>query len=603
MNLHREDPEAGAKETGTRKAGTGKARTRAAGEDGGRRPRFGGPAVLLAAFGLSFALNVLHLALPIYSLQVFNRVLPSGSLPTLALMTTLLLGLTLCTVLVEGVRSAILARTALKPDLESYGRAAAVVLHGDPAGAEQLRAADKVRAFRTSSLLTSLFDAPWSVAFVLAMYCLHPWLGHLTVAAIVTLAAAGGLGPLLTRVDRDDAAGKAGDILQQFDAALAQRDAVEAMGLRGSGLARILALHRRLAMACVRASERQSWSDAATRGLRTAFQVLILALAALLVVEDDIGPGTIVASSMLFARAVAPFERLGPSLHVILDALRAWRRTCAARGAEAGPTACRLALPPITGAISAERLCYRVPRREKPVVGPLSFEVKAGTALAIVGPQGAGKSTLARLLAGALQPSSGKVRLDGAELAQFDRRDLGAQVGFLPEDVQLGTGSVAAIIARSDAPDPDEVVKAALLAGAHASILALPDGYQTVVQAHGSFLSAGERQQIGLARAFYRKPALIILDEPAGHLDDVSEAVIVHAIRTLKEHGSTVLFVSRFAGLLHITDKVILLEKGSLAVMADPSKLTGLLAPKLATSSNGAHPGARPDPAERRHAL
>lgn len=530
---------------------------------------------------LSFSLNLLHLALPIYSLQVFNRVLPSGSLATLTLLTTLLIALTFCSVLLEGARSAILTRTALRSDLAVHQRTVAAVLRGEPTGADHLRAADKLRTFRASSLLTTLFDAPWSVAFIVAIYWLHPWLGHLSVVAVLMLAVAGISGPALNRRDRLEAGALAQDISSVFDGVLAQRDAVAAMGLRRRAQTRIVNLHRMLVVRCIRASETQSWNDAATRGLKSLFQILLLALAATLVVTDNLNVGSIVAASMLFARAVGPFERLGPNMHVLLDVLKAWRQVNSPASAHP-ETFERLSLPAITGSLAVDRVSFGVPRRQQLIVGPISFAVAAGEVLAIVGSQGAGKSTLARLLAGALAPTSGKVRLDGTEIAHFDHEELGSQIGFLPEDVQLGAGSIAEIIARGGAPDPEEIVKAATLAGAHKSIQDMPDGYQTLVQPGLTYLSAGERQQIGLARAFYGHPALIVLDEPTTHLDDCAEGGIVQAIKTLKEGGSTIVFVSRFAGLLHITDRALLLDQGKLALIADQGRLSAFLSPKLA---------------------
>ena len=546
---------------------------------------YGLHAVLFVKF-LSFALNVLHLALPIYSMQVFNRVLTSGNLATLVLLTLLIIFLIACSIVIDGARSTILSRMSSVLDTALHQQAISVLLKGDPSGHDNLRFAERLRALQAGPLLTTLFDTPWSVIFVLVIYLLHPWLGHLTVISIAILTGIGMLGPALSGRNRLDAATASREITQELSNALSQRDAVDAMGLRERTQAAIRGLHGRFVTFGGKACEQQSWNDAVARGLRSMCQVGLLSLAALLVVTDEIPTGTIVAASMLFARALSPIERLGSGAHSIVEVARMWRQI-GARSQQGDATRKRLALPRIKGAVTVERAYVTAAGRSRPILGPLSFEVRAGEVLAIVGPQGAGKSTLARMLAGALAPNSGTVRIDGTEAPHFDHEDLGSQVGFLPEDIQLGSGTVATIISRGQDPDPDEVVRAAMLAGAHRVIQRLPNGYETIVQPGHLHLSAGERQQIGLARAFYGRPALIVLDEPTTHLDDNAETDTVRAIKELKREGSTVVVVSRFAGLLHITDRVMLLNEGTVKLLANQDKLASMLGPKLATSSPG----------------
>lgn len=540
-------------------------------------------AVLLVAF-FSFALNMLHLALPIYSMHVFNRVLTSGNIPTLVLLTLLILFLIVCAIVVDGSRSVILSRMSFVLDAVLHRQAISVLLKGDPSGHDNLRFAERLRALQAGPLLTTLFDAPWSIIFVLAIYVLHPWLGHLTVISIMILAVVGMIGPALSSRGRSDVATASREISQELSNALSQREVVNAMGLRERTEAAIQGLYGRLIVSGSKAYEQQSWNDAAARGLRSVCQVGLLSLAALLVVTDEIPTGTIVAASMLFARALSPIERLGSGAHTIVEIAGMWRQIVARAQREGGARK-RLALPRIKGALTVERVCVAVAGRSRPILGPLSFEVRSGEVLAVVGPQGAGKSTLARILAGALSPTSGTVRIDGTEPRHFDHEALGSQVGFLPEDIQLGSGTIATIISRGQEPVPEEVVKAAMLAGAHKVIQRLPNGYETLVQPGHLHLSAGERQQIALARAFYGRPALVVLDEPTTHLDDNAETDTVRAIKELKNGGSTIVVVSRFAGLLHITDRVMLLNEGVVRLLADQDKLAAMLGPKLATSS------------------
>ncbi len=545
---------------------------------------------LLVATAFSGILTVMQLALPLYSMQIFDRVIPTSSLPTLAALSLLMGALLFCMGLLDGSRAIILGRLASRIDLALHGRALSVAVES-PTGTLFLRDIETSRVFISSPIAAALLDLPWSVAFVIAMFLLHPILGWLTIASGLLVLLLGLLAHFVTRHDRYLASRLSQTTMGVIETARRDRHASTAMGLQSASFRRTLELCLERITTIGKAYERQSWIDAACRGLRNMMQVVILACAAVLTMSHEVGVGTIVASSMLFARAIAPLERVGAGYQVIAGFASAWRRL-SSLSAKAGSGA-KLAIHPISGQISVERLTFGSPGRQNPVLRQVTFSLEAGKLLAVVGREGAGKSTLAKLLVGAMRPSMGDVRLDGSNLADFDRVELGRQIGFLPENVQLPDCSVAEVISRYERMNSDEVVRAAKLAGAHAMIQRLPDGYQTRIGTDPYLQSAGERQRLALARTFYRAPKLIVLDEPTAFLDDSGERDLIAAVHELKSKGSTIIVISRFPGFLHSADYLMMLDGGEVKLFADQYNMQDFLTPRLAASQDRADARAR----------
>ena len=295
--------------------------------------------------------------------------------------------------------------------------------------------------------------------------------------------------------------------------------------------------------------------------VRQAIQVLMLALGAWLVLSQEASPGVMIATSILLGRAVQPIEQLVGSWRLLIEARAAYGRLCEL-SREFDSEEPRLTMPAPEGRLTAEGVSFRPPGSETLVLSNNAFTLAAGESLAIVGPSAAGKSTLARLLTGIWVPSTGKVRLDGADMAYWPREELGPHIGYVPQDVELFDGTVADNIARLDKVDSEAVVDAAQRANAHEMILGLPQGYDTPVGEQGSRLSPGQRQRIALARALYGKPQLVVLDEPNSNLDGAGEVALAHAMGALREAGVTTVAITHRPSLIAHVDKIMVLGAG-----------------------------------------
>jgi PrtD family type I secretion system ABC transporter len=434
-------------------------------------------------------------------------------------------------------------------------------LAGRPVGAQAMADLAQLRGFINSQAIFPIFDAPWTPIFVAVIWLLHPWLG---ILALVNAGLLFGLALANEVTTRAPLAGAGQAWLagqRSYETALRNAEVVQAMGMLPALLARWQGDHERVLRCQQEAGDRTGWIYGASKFVRLLVQVAILGLGAYLVLQGDLTGGGMIASSILLGRALAPVEQ----------AIGAWQSLVAARaGSErlrrlferqpVGAAAMELTVP--EGNISVEQLGYKA-ADGRPILKDISWELVAGEVMAVVGPSASGKSTLCRLLTGVWPPDDGHVRLDGAEVHQWDRVAFGRHVGYLPQDVELFAGSVRDNIARmTDAPDA-AVIDAARLAGVHEMILRLPEGYATEVGAQGATLSGGQRQSIGLARAMFGAPRVVVLDEPSASLDQVGENAVLDAIGRLKARGCTVILVVHRPRLLTHVDKVLVLSEGA----------------------------------------
>ena len=515
----------------------------------------------------SFIINILMLVGPIYMMQVYDRVLSSGSAATLLFLTLAAGALILVSALLEGTRSRVLVRLGGRFDELLSGQLFSRFVTRNTTGGNDneasLRDLDTVRGFLTGSGLFFFFDAPWTPIFLAVIFALHPVLFAVALVGAVVLFILAIASEVFTRRPLTQA-GTFFSLSGQFAANVhANADTVQAMGMLPGLLGRWQAQYRRGLMLQSHASDRAGLLTAATKFVRPALQIAILGVGAWLALNQQISGGAMIAASIMMGRALAPVE----------GAIGNWRSFVMARGAyariRAALTAPRrngsgLSLPKPKGVISVERLVGAAPGMDRPVIKGISFGLNAGDALGMIGPSASGKSTLARLMIGAWQPMSGCARLDGADVAEWNRTELGPHIGYLSQNIELFDGTIAENIARFGSVQSESIIAAAKHAGVHEMILRLPDGYGTRVGPGGMVLSGGQRQRIGLARAIHASPALVVLDEPNSNLDGQGEAALVTALKGLKERGTTLVLITHRAAILDVVDKIIVLRDGAI---------------------------------------
>ncbi|HEY8572917.1 type I secretion system permease/ATPase [Phenylobacterium sp.] len=536
------------------------------------------------AVGLfSFFENLLLLAAPLYMMQVYDRVLASRSGPTL-LYLTLITGFALATLAVlDYARTRLLAQMGgwidrrLAPGL--FVRAVQSRLRNRNYGPEALGDLAALRGFVTGPGMVALFDLPWTLIFIVAAFLLHPLFGLLAILTSAVLLGLALAGELLTR----EPALRAGEATfmarRQLDATIRNGEVIEGMGMIEAVGARWGAAQERASSLQDQTLERASGVAAATKFVRLAVQTLVLALGAYLVMQRETSGGAMIAASILLSRAFGPLEQVIGGWRNIIGVRSAVLRLKAfALEPEYRPDA--MTLPPPAGALAAEGLVYRTTLAAPLILKGLSFGLPAGETLAVVGPSGAGKSTLARLMVGAIPPTAGLVRLDGADVFALPRAYVSRHVGYLPQDVELFGGSVAENIARLGEIDAEAVVEAAQLAGVHELILRLPRGYETEIGDGGQHLSGGQRQRIALARAVYRRPRLVVLDEPNSNLDGDGEAALADAVQRLKAAGSTVVLITHRAALLERADRILMLRDGEIGAYGPRDEVLQALMPR-----------------------
>lgn len=525
----------------------------------------------LVLFVLSSFVNVLVLVTAIYMLQIYDRVLTSGSLDTLIWLTVIALFALGIYGVLEQARRLILARSAQY--LESHLSAPVLRHHmdsklaGKPAEATIRDVADLRNYYRGDGVL-ALQDAPWALVFLALIALLHPVLGIVAVAGASVLLAAAVLNDFLTRRRQGEAAGKLRIINEQAVLMTGSGETISPLGMAPAMFKRWRDRQDAVRAEEMDLAETTTSILAFSRAFRMALQVIVLGTGAYFVLGGHITSGTMIAASIIMARALSPIER----------ATAAWSRLIAARAARTRLDALfanlasqpdRLALPKPAGAIKVERAFYAAPAAEQPILKAIDLELEPGTICAIVGESGAGKSTLCRLLTGAWTPSAGIVRLDGASLASWSPDTLGEFIGYLPQTVEMFPGTVAENIARFRECDDAQVLEAARIAGVHDMILHLPNGYETQIGDFGHRISQGQRQRIGLARAIFGNPPFVVLDEPNANLDHAGDIALLEALHALQERGCTVVVVSHRAKVLRVADKIAVLQDGQLMRFGD----------------------------------
>ena len=527
----------------------------------------------------SAVINLLMLAPALYMLQVYDRVLASGNQMTLLMLTLMILGLFGLMGALEWVRSQVVIRLGTQMDMRLNQRVydaafEAQLRTGSPAAAQALNDLTSLRQFATGNALFAFFDAPWFPVYLFVIFMFSPWLGLLALGGAVLLMILAWVNQHVSQAPLKAASELSVQATQQASAHLRNAEAIEAMGMLDTLRGRWLAQHTAFLAQQNLASEKTATVSAWSKGVRLALQSLVLGLGALLAVQGQITAGMMIAGSILMGRVLSPIDQLigvwkqWSSARLAYQRLEALLQCYPAR-------APRMALPAPRGELAVEQLSASAPGTRRATLANLSFTLPAGQVLGVIGPSGCGKSTLARLLIGVWQPLAGKVRLDGAELSQWDKHQLGPHLGYLPQDIQLFAGTIAQNIARFAEVDADKVLAAAQLAGVHQLILQLPEGYETRLGEGGAGLSGGQKQRIGLARALYGLPAVIVLDEPNSNLDEAGEQALLQAIAQLKQHKRTLILITHKPNVLTLTDQLLILREGQLQAFGPTAKVLG----------------------------
>jgi PrtD family type I secretion system ABC transporter len=516
----------------------------------------------------SLFINLTMLNGPLFMLQVYDRVMTSQSRETLVFLTLLAVGVLMFQSCVEVIRAKLLVRAGAQLDEELRSKTFGLSFDGKLNEAtmtsmQGLRDLDTLRGFLTGPGLIALFDAPWTPIFMFIVFMVHPALGALALTGAVLILGLAYLGELATRESLKEAATAHRDAEYFVGTLQINSESARSMGMAGNMQRRWTEHHEASLAWQALASERASRLSTGAKFARQLLQTLGLALGAYLALENQISAGAIVATSIIMGRALAPIEATIGQWKAFVQARQAFARLNAALKAEAeGVT--RTKLPPPSGAYRLENVSLALDGVKEPIVKGVSLELNAGEALGVIGPTGSGKSTLARLIIGSLRPSAGSVRLDGVEIADWPREEIGPHIGYLAQDVELLDGTVAENISRHGEHDSEAIVEAAKLANAHEFILSLPHGYDTPIGERGKLLSGGQRQRVGLARAIFGNSKVVVLDEPNANLDATGEAYLRTAIEALKKQGRTVIVVTHRPGVLPAVDKLAVMQAGQI---------------------------------------
>lgn len=554
--------------------------------------------IFISAGAFSFFINALMLVPSLYMMQVYDRVLNSRNEMTLIMISVITLMFYALLGLLEWVRSQLMVRASVQLDdalkdrvfNASFG-AALKGAGGNPSQA--LSDLTAVRQFLTGSGLFAFFDAPWTPIFLIVITILHPLLGLVSVIGGLILVALTYATERVTHLPLSEAntmAIQAGNFANNN---LRNAQAIEAMGMLDNLRARWAVKHGRGLALQQLASQRAGFISATTRFTRLTLQSVILGIGGWLVIQDKMSGGSMIAASILMGRALAPVEQAIGTWKNLASVRSAYERLNSLLATFPAKTD-KMSLPAPKGIVRVENVTACAPNTQTPILRGVDFTLNPGEVLGVIGPSASGKSSLARLLVGIWETAAGKVRLDGVDIAGWNKMEAGPFLGYLPQEVEILEGTIAENIARFSEIDSDKVVRAAQSAGVHDMILHFPQGYDTPIGPGGGFLSGGQRQRIGLARAIYGNPVLIVLDEPNSNLDDVGEAALLKAVAELKAQGSTIVIVTHRTSILSGTDKLLLLRDGVMQTFGPRAEVLNALAGAAAKNAPPVPSGPKP---------
>lgn len=547
------------------------------------------PSLIVAGI-FSLFINLMLLGPIIYMLQVFDRVLASRSLPTLYMLTLMTVIALLAMTIVDIARGRLMVLAATRIDgLLGERVLRKLITNASSVGRSSYQMGLKdiatLRSFLTGNNVIAIFDSPWLLVFIGLIFLFHPLMGVTAVVGSVVLVILAWINEKTSRkeLERYQEANRRGS--KMIDQGMKNADVLNAMGMTERFTAKWQSINDDALQLMKGTSARMGVVLSTSKLVRQAIQVAMMGLGVYLVIHDNLSPGVMMASTILLGRAMAPVESLIGNWAGLVSARAAYGRLQPMlKNLFEDPV--RQNLPPPKGTIKLEQVSLAGATREQIILRQIDFELPAGKALAIIGPSGSGKSSLAKVIAGVWVPNAGKVRIDGAEVSQWDERQLRPNFGYLPQDVELFDGSIAENIGRFDSSNSEGVLQAAQAAHAYELILKLPEGFQTQLGSGGIQLSAGQAQRVGLARALYGRPKIVILDEPNANLDADGEQALMAAIAEMKMQGSTVLLITHKPSLVSTMDYLMVMRDGRIDTMGPREEVLSRLTGRSAGTSS-----------------
>ena len=542
-------------------------------------------------FVFAFIINLLMLVTPLYSLQVLDRVIGSGNIETLLMLSIIIAFIYFIHTLLQIARSFTLIKVGewldntLSPVLFGHSISASAT-KVDPASSQMLRDFQTLKTFLTSTGINTLFDAPWSIVYIVIIFMIHPYIGYITIAGAVIIVGFAFFNAVATNKTLNEATEYSIKAMGQAEIANRNAEAVEAMGMI-KNVKRNWAKFNEASLAKQSvASYRNGVISNFSRFIRNVMQMAVTGMGAYVVVKSngqDMTTGGMIASSIIVGKALAPFDNAIGMWKSISSTMKSYKNIneSFAKHTERDQA---MPIPHVDGHLAVENVYYSspvpsgmpIPPMPKHILKGVSFAIQPGEILAIVGPSAAGKSTLAKLIVGVWAASSGSVRLDGGDVYTWNRENFGEHVGYLPQGIELFSGSIKDNIARmSDQLNPEKVIEAAKMCGAHEMILRFQDGYDSDIGSGGSNLSGGQRQRIGLARAFYGTPKLVVLDEPNANLDEAGELALAGALAEARKKKITVIVISHRPSVLSEVDKIMVIQDGAVASFGSKEEIHG----------------------------
>jgi ATP-binding cassette, subfamily C, bacterial exporter for protease/lipase len=547
--------------------------------------------LFLSLFVFSGIINLLMLVPSIYAMQVFNRVMASRNLTTLALLLLITLLFFLMSGVLEWIRHQMVIRMSVGIDRHLATRAFTAAFQrnlrnqgGNPS--QVISDLTTLRQFITGQGVLAILEIPWIPIFLIACFLLHPWLGWFATAGAILHIIIAVWNEMATKKQMEGANHLSVNSSVYVNSALKNAEVIQAMGMLETLKNRWHNLNQRIINAQADASIRSSFFTTLVKTFRFVWIVLSMTISLLLIVENQISPGAMIAVGMILSRALAPIETAVMSWKQMDNARASYQRLNHLLASHPLPPE-RMALPAPQGEIRLEGVSVTPPGRTTPAVKGVSLGLAPGEVLAIVGQSASGKSSLIRAMIGVWPASEGTIRYDQADLALWPRDSIGPHIGYLPQDVEIFDGTVAENIARFGATDSEKVIAAAQMASIHEMILYLEEGYDTRIGSGGTALSGGQRQRLGLARALYAMPRIVALDEPNSNLDEAGEIALIRAIEALKAQGSTVIIVTHRTNILRVVDKMLLLKAGEVQLYGPRDLvLKALVAPPPTRAAN-----------------